>query len=68
MNLQLKHHKNFFNEALIFVRPNKIGEGFRINPNGITVKIIQLEILAGNVKRYDKLHNDYYSTESMRYT
>jgi hypothetical protein len=58
---------NFFNEALIFMGPVKKGEGFQINPNGITSKIIQLDILAGNVKMYKKLANHNYSKEPNRY-
>jgi hypothetical protein len=53
--------ENFFQNAQIFIGPVKNGEGFQINPNTITSKIIQLDILANKVCRYRICPKEKYS-------
>lgn len=62
----------FFHDPLLFIGPVKDGKGFQVNPNRITAKLIQLEILAGNVFRYELLRGRRgaprrYSNEPQRY-
>ncbi len=57
----------FFHNPLLFIGPVKDGEGFQVNPNAITAKLIQLEILSRNVNRYSKLENNTYSDEPVPY-
>lgn len=56
----------YHNNPLLFIGPVKDAEGFQVNPNAITAKLIQLEIIAGNVKIYERENNDY-SVESSPY-
>lgn len=60
--------ETYIHNPLLFIGPVKDGEGFQVNPNSITAKLIQLEILAGNVWRYELLSNrEDYSSKPVRY-
>ncbi len=59
--------EDFFYNALMFIGPVRNGAGFQANPNGITAKIIQLEIMNQGVVRYVKLENGDYFQESKPY-